>query len=173
MAVSLYSATVPHFLKILPQVSALLQKAEDHCARQGLPPGDVLNARLAQDMWPFSWQIRACWSHSIDAVESTLSGRRDPDFSEVPEDFDFLQTRIDDAIVRLGTVRPADVDLAEDNDVTFSVRDLKLEFTGRDYLLNFALPNFFFHSSTAYAILRNRGFEIGKRDYLGALPTKG
>ena len=173
MPVSLYSATVPHFLKILPQVAALIGRAQAHCAAKGLPAGEILNARLAEDMWPFSWQIRACWSHSIDAVESTLSGERKPDFSDLPEDFDFLRQGIDDAIIRLGAVRPADVDLAEDNDVSFKVRDLKMEFTGRDYLLNFALPNFFFHSTTAYAILRNQGFEIGKRDYLGALPLKG
>ena len=173
MPVSLYSATVPHFVKILPQVAALIGRAQAHCTDQGLAAAEILDARLAPDMWPFSWQIRACWAHSIDAVESTLSGERTPDFSELPADFDFLRQRIDDAIVRLGSIRPADVDLAEDNHVAFAVRDLKLEFTGRDYLLNFALPNFFFHSTTAYAILRNQGFEIGKRDYLGALPLKG
>ena len=172
MAVSLYSATVPHFIQILPQVSALIDKAEAHCAAKGLPPEALLGARLAEDMWPLSGQLRACWAHSADAVDSTISGERTPDFSELPNDFAFFRQRIEAAIVHLGTVRPADVDLAEDNEVAFNVRDMSLRFTGIDYLLKFALPNFFFHSSMAYAILRNQGFEIGKRDYIGAMPLK-
>ena len=172
MSVSLYSATVPHFLNILPQMALLIDKAEAHCTEKGLPPEDLLGARLAEDMWPLSWQFRACWSHSADAVETTLSGERSPDFSDVPNDFGYLRQRINDAIMRIGAVRPADVDLAEDNHVKFFVRDLTLEFTGHDYLLKFALPNFFFHSSMVYAILRHRGFAIGKRDYIGAMPLK-
>ncbi len=172
MPVSLHSATVPHFLQILPQVSALIDKAEAHCAARGLPPEALLGARLAEDMWPLSGQLRACWAHSADAVDSLLSGTRTPDFSDLPSDFAFFKKRIEGAIVQLGTVRPADVDLAEDNEVAFKVRDMELRFAGLDYLLKFALPNFFFHSSMAYAILRNQGFEIGKRDYVGAMPLK-
>jgi hypothetical protein len=173
MPVTLYSATVPHFLQILPQVSLLIDKAEAHCRANGLSPAVLLDARLAEDMWPLSGQLRACWSHSADAVDSTLSGTRSPDFSELPnDDFGFFKQRIEAAIARLGTIRPADVDQAEDNEVAFKVRDLDLRFSGLDYLLKFALPNFFFHSSMAYAILRNQGFEIGKRDYVGALPLK-
>ena len=173
MSVSLYSATVPLFLQILPQTAALIDKAEAHCAGKGLAPDELLGARLAGDMWPLSGQFRACWSHSIDAIDSALTGERHPDFSELPDDFAFFRTRIADAIARLEKVKPADVDAAEGRDVCFVVRDMRMEFTGLDYLLHFALPNFYFHSSMAYAILRNRGFEIGKRDYLGQLRLKG
>jgi uncharacterized protein len=172
MPLSLYSATVPHFLQVLPQMALLIDRAEAHCAGKGLPPEALLGAKLAEDMWPLSWQFRACWSHSADAVESTLSGERLLDFGDVPSDFDYLRRQIDGAIVRLRTTRPADVDLAEDNEVSFTVRDKTYTFTGLDYLLKFALPNFFFHSTTAYAILRNQGVAISKGDYLGALPLK-
>jgi len=173
MSVSLYSATVPVFLQILPQVAALLDKAEAHCSENRLAPETLLNARLAEDMWPFSWQIRACWLQSADAVDSALSGERSPDFSEIPPVFAPLRQGIAGAIARLETINPAVLDGAEDNDVSFKVRDMSLDFTATNYLLHFALPNFFFHSSMAYAILRNQGFELGKRDYLGALRLKG
>jgi hypothetical protein len=173
MSVSLYSATVPLFLQILPQIGALLDKAEAHCRENGLAPETILNARLAEDMWPLSWQIRSCWLQSADAVDSAISGERSPDFSDIPPVFAPLKQGIAGAIARLEAVKPADVDCAEGNDVSFKVRDMSLEFTATDYLLHFALPNFYFHSSMAYAILRNQGFAIGKRDYLGALRVKG
>lgn len=173
MPVSLYSATVPHFLQILPQVSALIDKAEAHCKEGGLAPEAILGARLAEDMWPLSGQLRACWSHSADAVDSLLSGERLLDFAEQPAEFAYFKQRIEAAIVRLGTVRPADVDLAEDNEVAFTVGERTYRFTGLDYLLKFAMQNFFFHSTMVYAILRNQGFAIGKIDYLGSLPLKG
>lgn len=172
MSVSLYSTTVPLFLQILPQMSALADKAEAHCKEKGLAPEALLGARLAEDMWPLSGQFRACWSHSADAVDSLLSGERVLDFSEQPNDFGYFRKKIEGAIVQLRTVRPADVDLAEDNEVAFKAASREFRFTGHDYLLKFALPNFFFHSSMAYAILRNQLFAIGKIDYLGAPPLK-
>lgn len=173
MPVSLYTATVPVFLQILPQVAALLDKAEAHCSENGLAPEVLLNARLAEDMWPFSWQIRACWLQSADAVESAITGERSPDFSDIPPVFAPLKQGIAGAISRLEAIRAEDIDGAEGNDVSFKVRDMSLDFTAPNYLLHFALPNFFFHSSMAYAILRNQGLPLGKRDYLGALRLKG
>lgn len=173
MSVSLYSATVPLFLQILPQVGKLLDKAEAHCSENGLAPETILNARLAEDMWPFSAQVRSCWAHSADAIDGALSGERVPDFSEIPPEFAPLRQGIASAIARLEAVTPDQVNGAEGNDVSLKIRDRSLDFTATDFLLHFALPNFYFHSSMAYAILRNRGFAIGKGDYLGGLRLKG
>jgi uncharacterized protein len=170
---SLYSASVPHFLRQLPQMAALVDKAEAHCAQSGIAPGELLRARLAEDMWHLSLQFRSCWSHSADAVDSALSGKREVDYSEPPDDFGYLRQRLDDAIARLEAVRPEDLDRVEEGEVSISAGEHRFRFTVPDYLLHFALPNFYFHCSVAHAILRNQGLRIGKADFLGPLPLKG
>ena len=85
----LYPATIPHFLQLLPQMVELVQKAEAHCAEQGMAPQELLEARLADDMWHLSLQFRSCWSHSADAVDSALTGVREVDYTEPPADFRF------------------------------------------------------------------------------------
>lgn len=137
------------------------------------PPGDLLDAQLAEDMWPLSLQFRSSWSHSADAIDSALTGKRDVDYTEPPADFGYLRQRIGDAIARLETVKPDDLHRAEGGEVNISAGKHRLKFTAPDYLLHFALPNFYFHCSIAFAILRNQGLEIGKVDFLGPLPLKG
>jgi len=168
----LYSATVPSFLQMLPQMAALIDKAEAHCTANGLPPGELLNARLADDMWHLSLQFRSCWSHSSDAVDSALSGTRNVDYTEPPADFGYLRRRIGEAITRLREVNPDDLDRVQDGEVNIRAGEHRLKFAVPDYLMRFALPNFYFHCSIAFAILRNQGLQIGKADFLGPLPLK-
>ena len=169
---SLYSATVPHFLARLPQMVALVDKAEAHCAQHGLAPEALLGARLADDMWNLALQLRSCWSHSADAVDSALSGRRDVDYAEPPADFAFLRQRLNQAIARLEAVTPDQLEQARGGEVAISAGEHRLKFAVPDYLLHFALPNFYFHCTIAFAILRNQGLKIGKGDFLGPLPLK-
>ncbi|MDG2004059.1 MAG: DUF1993 domain-containing protein [Novosphingobium sp.] len=173
MSGSLHAATVPHFLRQLPQMVALLDKAEAFCAEKAISPVELLGARLADDMWPLSLQFRSCWSHSADAVESALAGKRDVDFTEPPADFEWLREQLTEAIARLEAVSPEDIDRVKDGEIKIAAGEHRLKFAVPDYLVDFALPNFYFHSSIAYAILRSRGVQIGKADYLGSLPLKG
>jgi len=172
MAGSLHSATVPQFLQMLPQMAGLIDKAEAHCAETGISAAELLNARLAEDMWPLSLQFRSCWSHSADAIDSALSGKREVDYTPPPEDFGYLRQRIAEAIARLEAVKPEDLDRVEGGEVNISAGEHRLKFAVPDYLLRFALPNFYFHCSIAFAILRNQGLQIGKADFLGPMPLK-
>jgi len=151
---------------------ALVDKAEAHCAERGIAPGELLNARLAEDMWNLALQFRSCWSHSADAVDSALSGKRDVDYTEPPADFAFLRERLNDAIARLEAVTPEQIDSVESGEVVINAGEHRLKFAVPDYLLHFAQPNFYFHCSIAHAILRNQGLQIGKGDFLGPMPLK-
>jgi uncharacterized protein len=172
MAISLYAATVPTFLQILPSVSALCDKGEQWCKEQGVDESQLTQARLAEDMWPFTAQVRSTWLHSADAIDGVQKGETSPDFTDPPGSFAELKARVDDAIVRLEAVSPEVVDGLVGKHMCFSIGERRMNFTAEDYLLSFALPNFFFHATTAYAILRSRGLPIGKRDFLGSLRLK-
>lgn len=173
MTVSLHTATVGAFLQVLEPLSALLGKARAHCAEQGLPEIGLIQSRLADDMWPLDWQVRAAVLHSKAAIEALASGIATPDFSDPPADFAGLTAMVDGAIAALKAVDPAELEKMAANDVAFVIGERRLDFTGEDYLFSFAIPNFYFHTSMAYAILRNQGLAIGKRDFLGAVRTKG
>ncbi len=172
MTLSLYSATVPTFLQILPAIGGLVDKAAAWCAEGGKPERELLQARLAEDMWPFATQVRAVWLHSGGAVEGVQRGETSPDFSEPPATFAALKAGIDAAIAKLQAIRPEELDALTGQPMAFKIGDRSLDFHAEDYLLTFALPNFFFHATTAYAILRSRGLDIGKRDFLGGLRLK-
>lgn len=173
MTLSLYAATVPTFLQILPSIGALCDKGAAWCAGKGLPEAELLEARLADDMWPFATQIRAVWLHSAGAIEGVQKGETAPDFSAPPADFATLKAKIDEAVASLKAVRPEAVNGLVGKDTCFRIGERRMDFLAEDYLLTFALPNFFFHATTAYAILRSRGLDIGKRDFLGGLKLKG
>jgi hypothetical protein len=173
MAISLYSATVPTFLQILPSVSALCDKGAEWCDEKGLDEAELVQARLAEDMWPFAMQVRSTWLHSADAIEGARKGETAPDFSEPPGTFAQLKARVDEAIGRLEAVTPEAVDGLVGRDTCFRIGERRMDFTAENYLLSFALPNFFFHATAAYAILRSRGLPLGKRDFLGGLRLKG
>ena len=171
-AASLHAATVPHFLRQLPQMVALVDKAEAFCATNPMSAEDLLNARLAEDMWPLLLQFRGGWSHSADAIESALSGSREVDYTEPPADFAWLHQRLTQAVEQLQAVTPEQLERVEDGEVKISAGEHRFTFGTRDYLVHFALPNFYFHCSIAHAILRNQGLQIGKSDFLGPLPLK-
>jgi hypothetical protein len=172
MTLSLYAATVPTFLQILPSMGTLVDKAEAWCREQGVPEADLLQAQLADDMWPFANQVRAAWLHSAGAIKGVCKGETVPDFSDPPADFATLRARIDEAVASLKAVKPETIDALVGKDTCFRIGERRMDFLVEDYLLTFALPNFFFHATTAYAILRSRGLDVGKRDFLGGLKLK-
>jgi uncharacterized protein len=172
MTFSLYDATIPSNIQLLGAVAGLIDKAEAFCAEQGIAPADLIDARLAPDMLPFGYQIGACAHHSLGAVEATKVGRFSPDRSPWPTDFAGLRAVVQDAIAALEAIDRAEVDALAEVDTKFEFGELTMPFTGAQFLLSFSQPNFYFHATTAYAILRNRGVQIGKRDFVGKLRMK-
>ncbi|TPG15503.1 DUF1993 domain-containing protein [Sphingomonas oligophenolica] len=167
MSLSLYDATVPSNLQILRAIDALLDKAEAFCADQGLAPADLIDAKLAEDMLPFAYQVKSCAEHSVGAIAGVRAGTYSPDLQPWPTDFAGLHGKIRDAIATLEATDRADFDTLATQDTEFRFGEHVMPFTGANFLLSFSQPNFYFHASTAYAILRAKGVKIGKRDFMG------
>ena len=167
MALSLYSVTVPTYLQILGPVSGLLDKAESFCAEKGIAPEDIIQARLAPDMLPFAYQVKSAAVHSLGAIEGVRKGVFSPDMTQPPETFVALKARIAATLAALEAISAAEIDALVGRDMRFVMGDRQMDFTVEDFLLSFSQPNFYFHATTAYAILRWKGVPLGKRDFLG------
>lgn len=172
MAFSLYAATVPSYRQILGGVAGLLRTAERFCAEKNIVPADLTQARLAPDMFPFSFQVKLTIAHSSGAIEGVRKGIFSPDTSPPPESFAELARQVDGALTELEAVTSAELDDYVGRDMRFVFGERRLDFTAEDYLLSFAQPNFYFHVTTAYDILRWKGLPIGKRDFIGQLRLK-
>lgn len=172
MSFSLYSATVPNFIQILGSVSRLVDKGEAFCKETGLAPDEIVQARLAPDMFPFAYQVKSTVTHSIGAIEGAKSGVFSPNLDAPPETFAAMKAKVEEAIAALGKITPAEVDALVGRDARFEFRDTKLPFTAENFLLSFSTPNFYFHAATAYDILRWKGVQVGKRDFIGRARMK-
>ena len=172
MALTLYAATVPSYRQILASVAGLLTKAQAFCAEGGLAPADIIQARLASDMFPFSFQVRATVGHSIGAIEALRRGTYSPDRSPLPETFAELEPLVARAEAALEALDPGELETLAEREVLFVSGERRLPFTGENFLLSFAQPNFYFHAATAYDILRWKGVPIGKRDFTGQVRVK-
>ena len=172
MPFSLYAATIPSYRQILSAVGGLLDKAETFCAEKGLAPGDIVQARLADDMLPFAYQVKSTAVHSLGAIEGVRKGVFSPDTTPPPETFAALKARIAETLAAIETIEPAEVDTFVGRDMRFVFGDRHLDFTAEDFLLSFSQPNFYFHATTTYDILRWKGVPLGKRDFMGRPRTK-
>lgn len=169
MHFSLYEATVPGYLQSLRATIGWLEKAEAFAKEAGLEETDMMAAQLAEDMFPFNRQVRACAMHSQGAMEGAFKGVFSPDLSPHPESFAGLRERLEEAVTYLEGLAKPGVDALLGKEMRFEFRDTKWPFAAEDFLLSFSQPNFYFHTTTAYAILRHKGMKIGKMDYLGQL----
>ena len=172
MTVSLDNAFVATCLQTLESLSGLVARAETHCTESNLPAEALTGACLAPDMWPFAKQIFEAGHHSARAVAAVRAGVFSPELAPAPTDFASLHGELADAIAALRAVTPGELDSIAGNDTRFEFGSMRMDFTVEDFLLSFSLPNFFFHTTTAYAILRHQGLEIGKRDFLGKVRIK-
>lgn len=172
MAFSLYAATVPSLRQILEAVAGLLVKAESFCAEKGLAPQDLIQARLAPDMFPFAYQVKSTAVHSLGAIEGVRKGVFSPDLTPPPETFAALKSRIAATISALQTVSADEVDGFVGRDMCLAFGERRVDFTAENFLLSFSLPNFYFHATTAYDLLRWQGVPLGKRDFLGKTRMK-
>jgi hypothetical protein len=169
MAMSLYDSSVACFLQTLGGVDGFLSRGLAHCQESNIDPNEIVETRLFPDMLPFRFQIIAVAHHSIGAMRGAKAGAFAPPGQLPPLDYAGLQKTVADAREALQQLTPADVDALEGKDVVFSVRDIKMPFKAEGFLLSFSLPNFHFHATTAYDILRMKGVPLGKRDYLGKM----
>ncbi|MBI1208279.1 MAG: DUF1993 family protein [Azospirillum sp.] len=166
MTVSIYQASVPVFLRMLDNLSAILDKADAHCAARKVDPAVLLGTRLYPDMFPLARQVQiAC-----DFAKGTcgrLAGVEVPSYPDSETTIAELKARIARTVEFVSTFQPAQIDGSEDRAISLKAGGRVLSFVGQPYLLHFALPNFYFHLTTAYAILRECGVELGKRDFIG------
>jgi hypothetical protein len=169
---SLYAAIVPSYQQTLGAVSGLLDRAETFCATKSLAPPEIIQARLAQDMLPFAYQVKSTVVHSIGSIEGVRRGVFSPDMTPPPESFVALKARITEAVSALASISAAEVDGFMGKDMRFSFGERNIDFTAENFLLSFSLPNFYFHATTAYDILRWKGVTIGKRDFMGRMRLK-
>lgn len=168
MPPSLYRTSIPVFVRAFGNLSAILDKAAAHAEARKIDPSVLVNARLAPDMFPLSRQVQSA-SDSAKGCAARLAGIEIPRFEDTETTFAELQARIAKTVAFLQGVKPAQLNGREDRTITLKLRTREVSFTAPDYLLNFALPNFFFHVTTAYGILRHNGVDIGKTDFLGSL----
>lgn len=166
MPLSIYQASVPPFVRGLNILSTLLIKGEEHVAASGGVPDILLGARLADDMLPLSAQVQRA-SDASKLCVARLCGVEAPKFEDNEASFQQLRERIEKTIAFIESVPQAQFDGAGERDVTLAFGSFSQHFTGQGYLQTFALPNFYFHVTTAYGILRAQGVKIGKLDFLG------
>ena len=167
MTISMYQASAPRFVKILNNLSLLLDKAQAHCEAKRIDPLVLTSCRLYPDMLPFTRQITIACDNAKGAV-ARLAGVEIPKHEDVEKTFEELKARIARTAEFINTLKPAQIDGSEDKDIVLKLRAREVPYKGMQYLLGFALPNFYFHVVTAYNILRHNGVEIGKSDYIGA-----
>ncbi len=166
MPLSISSVGVSSFVTTLSALSKILDKAAAHCAAKKIDPAVIMQMRLAPDMLPFVKQVQIACDFAKNTA-GRLTGEA-PKFPDEEKSFDELKARITKTLDYVKGFAPATLDGAEGKDVTFPIGPQQtMTLKGADYLVSFALPNFFFHATTAYDILRHAGVEIGKRDFLG------
>jgi hypothetical protein len=166
MTLSMYQASVPVFTQMLGSLSATLTKAEAHATAKKIDPSVLLGARLFPDMFALTRQVQLTCDFAKNTT-ARLAGQDPPKWEDKESSFAELQARIGRTLEFLKGFKPGQIDGAEERDVTIPIGGNPTTFKGQRYLVNFALPNLYFHLTTAYAILRHNGVELGKRDYLG------
>jgi hypothetical protein len=166
MTISMYQASAPRFANILNNLAAILDKAQAHCEAKKIDPLALTAFRLYPDMLPFTRQITIACDTAKGAV-ARLAGVEVPKHEDTETGFAELKARIAKTVDFIGTIRPAQVDGSEDKTIVLKLGSREQTFKGLQYLLGFAQPNFYFHATAAYAILRHNGVELGKRDYIG------
>jgi uncharacterized protein len=172
MAFSLYDATAANYLQILGAVGGFLDKSLAHFKEKGVDPAEVVETRLAPDMWPLRAQVVSVAHHSRGALAAARDGVFVPPSIRPNLDYAALLALVTEARNEISGLTPEAVDALIGRDVTFKVGERTLLFTAEGFLMSFSLPNFFFHASTTYAILRHKGAPLGKRDFIGRLKLK-
>lgn len=166
MPLTMYAATVPLFTRMLNNLLGLLDKAEANAKERKFDINTLVAFRLAPDMNPFSFQIQSATDRAKFAV-ARLTGKQAPSWADDEKTWDDLRARIRKALDYLATFTPEDLEGTDDKQIPLKVRGQDTTMPGQEYLFNSVYPNFYFHVTTAYDILRHNGVPIGKRDFTG------
>jgi uncharacterized protein len=162
----MYALSAPVFVRMLRNLEAVLDKGAAYAAARKIDPAVLVNARLFPDMFPLSAQVRIAGDFAKGAV-ARLTGNEPPKYDDNEASFDDLKARIAKTIAYVESFGPEQFADAATRTVTMKMRGEDKSFDGRTYLANIVLPNFYFHLTTAYDILRHNGVELGKRDFIG------
>jgi hypothetical protein len=169
MAISMYQSSVPVFVRGLEALSAVIAKAEAHAAARKIDPVVLCGTRLYPDMFPLSRQVQIACDFGKGAT-ARLAGADVPSWEDNDKTLADLKAKADRTVAYMQTFKASQIDGSEERDISLKIGGNPVTMKGMTYLLHFALPNFYFHSATAYDILRSCGVELGKRDFLGAVP---
>jgi hypothetical protein len=169
MAITMYSAAVPTFVQLLGGLKGVLQKAEAHATAHKWETPVVLNQRFYPDMFTLERQVRQACTHALGA--GRVAGVALPSLPDSDSSFAEMQARIDKVLDFVKGLSASQLDGKEDSEVTITAGGQERKFKAQTYLYHFAMPNFYFHTTTAYNIIRSLGVEIGKRDFMGQMPS--
>ncbi|WP_447591547.1 DUF1993 domain-containing protein [Aquipseudomonas campi] len=166
MSLSMYEASIPVFTRMLNNLSAILDKAQAHADANAIDPASLVEARLAPDMFPLAKQIQIA-SDAVKGGAARLAQVDIPGFADTESSFAELKARIERTLAFISTISADQVNGSEERIVSIKLPSGELHLAGQAFLLNFVLPNLYFHITTTYAILRHNGVALGKLDYLG------
>ena len=166
MTLSMYQASLPVFIRGLENLAGILKKAESHALAKKFDPAVLINSRLAPDMFPLLRQVQIA-SDGVKGCAARLAGVDVPSYPDTETTFQELHERITKTVNFLKSFNASQIDGTESKAISLKVGGNELKFEGQQYLLNFVIPNFYFHITAAYAILRHNGVDIGKKDFLG------
>jgi hypothetical protein len=169
MAISLFEASIPVFEEYLNGLSALLDKAESHAAAKKIDPSVICATRLFPDMFPLSRQVQIACDFGKNTA-ARLSRSEPPKFDDSEKNLAELKGRVTETLAFLAKQDSKQIDATSGHEIIFPLGPNKMKMVAERYLLHFAMPNFFFHMTAAYAILRHCGIDIGKRDFMGNVP---
>lgn len=167
MAISMHQISLPIFVRQLNGLAGCMKKAQALYAEKKYDESTLLSYRFYPDMFSFTRQVQAATDHARNCA-ALLAGLEAPKYEDNETSLAQLIARVEKTIAYLNTVKPAQVDGSEGKTVTVKMRDREMNFTGLELLQNRSMPNFYFHTTTAYDIIRHNGVEIGKRDFMGA-----
>jgi hypothetical protein len=166
MSISMYDASVPVFTQMLNSLSAVLDKAETQAAGRKFEPAALLQARLYPDMFPLLRQVQIAADFAKGPC-ARLAGVEVPRYEDTEQSFGELKQRIEKTLAFIASLPREAIAGSEERDIVLNSGGTTREYKGQAYLLHYALPHFYFHVTTAYAILRHNGIEVGKRDFIG------
>lgn len=161
----MYQASVPIYIKMLNGLANCLKKAATHYSEHKYDEASLLNHRLFPDMFTFAKQVQEATNHARNVVR--LAGQEPPKVEENEKSLAELIARVEQTVAFMNTLKPEQIDGSEDKTITLTRRDVSVDYSGSQFLLQRSMPNFCFHCTTAYNILRHNGVAVGKRDYLG------
>ena len=172
MSISFYDVSVGTYQQVLGSVAGILDKGAAFAAESEIDAGEIVGTKLRDDMMPFHFQVVSVCHHSWGALQGMQSGRFTPPSFELDKSYQELQTLVGEAQEGVASISESDAADLADKSMVFAIGDREMPFTNQNFLLSFSLPNFYFHATTTYDILRLKGVPLGKMDFLGQIKTE-